>query len=171
MSKTIKAIFIPPACDPQWIEVPAQERAHYETVRGLVGGIIDTVGFGDYPQDERLRVYAVVNDEGLLVGLPPNLRTPDGKLLVGNVVITAERVMSDGDSRQDDLPDDAMDFVRRWIAQCERPGRFEYDVPPAQVLTGDDLRKAINGDIPPSRPVGIVGFLSDEGQFVGTRRT
>ena len=163
----IKAIFVAPACDPQWIMIPKDEKPHYEMVRALVGGIIDCVSLGS---DEGSSIFAIINDEGLLQGLPPNIREQNGRLLVGNIVVTAEKHDGEGNSEYVGLPENALTVVKNWLSQTQRPGSFQYDIPPARVLTGDDFEKAMRGEIPAQRPVGIVGFTSDDGAFVGSRR-
>lgn len=156
---TIKAIFIAPQCAPQWIDLPKSEPEHYNNVRALVGGIIDVVSLGE---DGGRRIDAIINDEGLLHGLPPNVRH-EGRLLVGNIVVTAERPFGDeGDSEYCDLPENALEVVNQWLAGGTRPGRFEYDIPPARVFFGKDFEKAMAGDIPPGPTVRIVSADVDK---------
>jgi len=76
-----------PGQDPERTEV---ESLNYKVMQGLVGGCFDLVRIPSPDGDERtLALY--VNDEGLLIGLPPNIRHPHdprGSILVGPIVVS-----------------------------------------------------------------------------------
>jgi hypothetical protein len=157
--ETVKAIFIAPQCDPAWLPIPAEERAHYEALRSLVGGGIETVGLGEIVTvaGNAVHIYAVIHGEGLLVGLPPNIKENSGMLLAGNVVVVAEMTDSEGDTKYVDLPEDALEIVTNWLKANERPGRFDYKVPPPQILGGEDFDKYMRGEITLEKQVRVLG--------------
>jgi hypothetical protein len=138
-----RCILIAPCCSPFEIELNAND---FHQLQAAVGG-----GFAVSMLVEKLAV--MYHDEGLIVGLPANVKTSSGALLVGNLLVT--RTNDAGDSI-DTTPED-MSFVKRWLERdCSRPGLFEYDIPPMRVFT-DREAAAAAGAGPSPRIVSVDG--------------
>lgn len=119
-------ICIPPGCEPRVVTIGDG----YENLQALVGGTLDAGLLAE-------NLSVMFHDEGLLLGLPPNVRTNTGTLLVGTLVV----IRCDDDGDEIDTTDADLATTRAWLAESKRVGAFDYDVPPAQVVTRfEDLK-------------------------------
>lgn len=76
-----------PGQGPERTEV---ENLGYKVIQGLVGGCFDLVPVPS-PDGNGRTLALYVHDEGLLIGLPPNIRHPGdprGSILVGPIVVS-----------------------------------------------------------------------------------
>jgi len=78
-SKTIKALLIEPMQKPRVIEIEAS----LESYQQEVGGLIEILHLSD-------DAVLVVNEEGKMIGLPPNRRY-GSDILVGNILIVGSK--------------------------------------------------------------------------------
>jgi hypothetical protein len=120
----MKVLFIAPQASPK---VLLLEDLKLHNLQALVGGLIEIVGIGE--SDSGNTIYAVVNEEGLLHGMPPNRLVRDGDRsvsLVGNIVI----VGSDGEGEFVELTSVECSRLRELVNKHwqKHPGT-EYDIP------------------------------------------
>jgi hypothetical protein len=111
----MRCLFIAPNLEPREIDVDAND---LRTLNALVGGTITVVGIT--PQ-----IAVILNDDGLNIGLPPNVRTETGALLVGNMLVT--RTSPEGDSVS--LTSEDVAIVHQWWTTCSYPVSYDYDFP------------------------------------------
>lgn len=149
--KAVRVIFIPPGAAPRFFYYDAND---YTQSQALVGGIISSSALSD-------NLYVTFNDEGLLIGLPPNVKTPTGVLLVGNLIVSR---VDDKETRMIDVTGDDMETVKRWL-DASRTFTACYDVPEPQMFFGTDA-----GDIakqaaaaPPMPPTRYIGTIKAQG--------
>jgi hypothetical protein len=109
---TVRVILVHPQTKPHFVTITNG----YHDLQALVGGILSASHL-----HEDLAVF--YNDEGLLLGLPPNVKTATGALLTGSLVVARE----DAEGETIDATEPDMDLVLKWLDQCERPGQFLYD--------------------------------------------
>lgn len=83
-------------------------RNELEELQDLVGGYIEVLPMGG---DLRL----IVNEEGKLRGLEPNILAPTLDILVGPVIATAY----DGEGDFRPLTDEEIKFCKEYFADCE----------------------------------------------------
>lgn len=79
-----------------------------ETLQELVGGYVETV-----PLEEAL--IFLVNEDGKLLGLEPNVVAPSLDVLVGDIAVVAY----DGGEDFRSLTPSEIDFCKEYIANCE----------------------------------------------------
>lgn len=137
----MKAILIAPGCEA--VEIDA-DFADYRSIQAFTGGL-----FSCSPLAPNLAVY--YHDEGLLIGLPPNVIS-NGTLLVGNLLVL--RVDDEGETVG--TTDADLALVRDWLAHSERAGRFEYDVPAPRIFTSLDEMRAAQ-PMPAAKPTSVDG--------------
>jgi hypothetical protein len=141
----IRSIIISPQCAPHTLRYMAN---NYEQTQALVGGVFNTSHLEG-------GLYVTYHDEGLLIGLPPNVRN-ERALLVGTLVVN--RMNDEGDNIDTTIEDFVT--VKKWLAQCERPGHFEYDIP-GPVITSfksvDEMLAAERKALDAPRIVGMDG--------------
>lgn len=94
MTKKIKVIVKNPGQKSEIREIEQD----YRELQKIVGGLITSAGIFSYPS----RIAGYVNDEGLLIGMEPNVRAPYGQMLVGPLVFTG--LDSEGGSKGLTLP-------------------------------------------------------------------
>lgn len=85
------------------------ESLGYKVIQGLVGGCFDLVRIPSPDGDERMMAL-YVHDEGLLIGLPPNIRHPGDprhSLLVGPIVVSC----SDEEGEEVQMTDAEMEMA------------------------------------------------------------
>ena len=168
--ETTKALIIPPGGDAAWIDLPKDGQRRYQAERAIIGGILTSLAFGEFPLPDgsECDVYGMVHDEGLLIGLPPNVRTDTGQLLVGNIIIGAMRWNKEADdSVYCDVPQEAFVWIDRWLKErCTRPGKFDYEIGMPIILGGDEALAVMKGEAPPPiiRGAGIKGVEVDAGR-------
>ena len=79
-----------------------------EAMQELVGGYIETLRLdGD--------LFFIVNEDGKMLGLTPNVVAPNLDILVGPVLIVADGC--DGDFRA--LTDEEIEFCKEYLTCCE----------------------------------------------------
>jgi hypothetical protein len=121
----VRVLFIAPGCDPTELRVDAAP-VRLDAMQALVGGPIDRVVLSGTHTTGGLDLW--VHDEGLLLGLPPNLcfkRDPSHPPLVGNAFIT--RYTPDGETKS--LSDE--DLITARALLDEHFTRAEMRVDPA----------------------------------------
>lgn len=94
-----KALFIPATGEPRTITLP-KENAHHD-IRELIGGWFDAVGLAD-------GVVMYVHDEGLLIGLEPNVTASSlyGNPIAGDVLLVGSlNEQGERDGYDYDLPE------------------------------------------------------------------
>jgi hypothetical protein len=112
----INVIYLLPQCEPREILISSgPNKETYNSLKTLVGGILDVIYLGD-------GLDGFINDEGLLMGLPPNVYTETGALLVGPIVFTR----TDDEGETVSVKPQDLQTVKDWLAGCQRPGRFDY---------------------------------------------
>lgn len=140
---SIRTLVIPPLCEPRELRFDA---AAYENIQAIIGGSFDASQISD-------RVSLYFHDEGLLVGLQPNIISPTGAFVAGTILAIA--IDDNGESA--DLTDEDVVQVRSFIESCERPGRVEYTIPPMIVATSQAELDAQLASRAPVRILGIDG--------------
>jgi hypothetical protein len=125
MSQPVLALVIAPGCEPYELRYDVND---YTQTQALVGGITTSTRLTD-------DVTLLSHDEGLLIGLPPNFRTPDATLFVGTVVAVQDDV--EGDSIN--LSRANITLVRDWLKRCQTNLiRYDYDIPEPIIAFGPD---------------------------------
>lgn len=114
----IKVIVLAPQAEPYELNVASDSDAPkgtYESLKALIGGYLEGIHLGG-------GIDGFCHDEGKLIGFPPNVVCPTGALLVGTLVFT--RTDNEGDTVS--VKDGDLEYVKGWLKDCKRPGRFDY---------------------------------------------
>jgi len=114
MADTIRVYVLNPGAERALpLDLPTNKKGvcNYHDLQALVGGMLDAVRL-----DPHLALYC--NDEGLLVGMPPNVRTDNGTILVGTLVLSR----CDDDGETVSATDDDLATLNAFLSdKCTRP--------------------------------------------------
>ncbi len=101
----MKICFKPVVGPPEERDIPNT----LEAMQELVGGYIEVLPVGEGFLD------FVVNEEGRLLGMEPNIVTPQGFALVGPVIMTAD----DGEDDFRSLTEEEIEFCKDYLSIME----------------------------------------------------
>ena len=106
-SDQIQVVIVEPMKKPYKKTIPN----HLDAMKEIVGGWIENVFIGE--TETGARIGMVVNEEGKLIGLPPNRAIRNFDILVGTFFITAYNLEGDNVSLTDK---EAERFIRQFDA-------------------------------------------------------